>query len=361
MKSKEIIANMTETVETRTLTRHDFVSTGSTLLNMAITGYPFRGFAKGKYYFLVGDSTSGKTFLSLTCLAEASINKNFDDYRFIYDNSEGGALMNIKKFFGSGVAKRIEAPAYEENIPSYSRTIEDFYYNVDDALDGDKPFIYILDSMDSLSSEAEGEKFQKQKKAHRAGKESSGTMTDGKARKNSSNIRQLLGPLDDTGCILLVINQTRDNLGFGFEKKTRSGGRALRFYATAEMWSSVKGRIEKTVKGKKRRIGTKCFVQTKKNRHTGREHKIEIPIHYDYGIDDVGSCVDYLVEEGHWNTRGNKIAVPEFASAVDITTRENLIRHIEETKGERKLGKIVANVWREIESACAMKRKNRYE
>ena len=59
------------------LTAKDFVSTGSTLLNLACTGFPDRGFAKGYYYFIVGDSESGKTWLALTCLAEASINKNF--------------------------------------------------------------------------------------------------------------------------------------------------------------------------------------------------------------------------------------------------------------------------------------------
>jgi len=71
-----------------------FLSTGSTLLNLACTGKPYYGFAKGHYYFIVGDSVSGKTFLSLTCLAEASINPNFDNYRFIYDKDFLG-----RKFF----------------------------------------------------------------------------------------------------------------------------------------------------------------------------------------------------------------------------------------------------------------------
>ena len=43
-------------------TNRDFVSTGSTLLNLASTGKIDNGFAKGKYYYIVGDSASGKTF-----------------------------------------------------------------------------------------------------------------------------------------------------------------------------------------------------------------------------------------------------------------------------------------------------------
>jgi len=76
------------------------------LLNLACTGNPNGGFFKGHYFQIVGDSTSGKTFLSLTCLAEANINKHFEDYRFIFDDGEGGALMDLTKFFGAGVADK---------------------------------------------------------------------------------------------------------------------------------------------------------------------------------------------------------------------------------------------------------------
>ena len=98
MKTKDIKKALLTKRKKEVLTAKDFLSTGSTLLNLACTGFPNRGFVKGRYYFIVGDSTSGKTWLSLTCLAEASINPNFKDYRFIYDNAEDGALMDITRF-----------------------------------------------------------------------------------------------------------------------------------------------------------------------------------------------------------------------------------------------------------------------
>ena len=113
MKTKDVKKMLLQKRKKETLTAKDFLSTGSTLLNLACTGFPDRGFAKGHYYFVVGDSISGKTFLVLTCLAEASINPNFKDYRFIYDSGEDGALMNIERFFGKGVASRLEMPSQD--------------------------------------------------------------------------------------------------------------------------------------------------------------------------------------------------------------------------------------------------------
>lgn len=336
----------------------DFLSSGSTLINLACSGRPFGCFAVGRYYLLVGDSASGKTFLSLTCLAEAASKRRFDKYRFIFDNAEDGALMNIADFFGPAVAERMEPPARDADGPVFSSTIEEFYYHVDDAIRTGKPFIYVLDSMDALTSADEKDKFQEQKKAHRSGKQAAGSYGDGKAKKNSAGLRKVLADLKRTGSLLIVINQTRDNLGFGFEKKTRSGGRALRFYATLELWSSVKQKLRKTVKGKQRQIGILTEVQVKKNRVTGRERTVTVPILHSYGIDDTSGCIAFLLEEGHWKGKDSSIVAPEF----DFKgSKEKLVALIEEGGRQKELRLLVAQVWDELEQACASKRKRRYE
>ncbi len=356
MKTSDIKKALRKKKKRKKLSFKDFLSTGSTLLNLACTGKPYCGFAKGHYYFIVGDSVSGKTFLSLTCLAEASINPNFDNHRFIFDNAEDGAMMDVKKFFGEKVFRRLEWPGR-----SCSHSIEEFYYHVDDALQREKPFIYILDSMDSLSSVAEKDKFNETKAAYRKGKQVAGSYGDGKAKINSANLRRIISSLKKEGqSILIIINQTRDSLGFGFEKKTRSGGHALRFYACIEMWSSIRKKIAKTIKGKKRQLGVECFIQIKKNRITGRERSLTIPIYHSFGIDDIGSCIDYLVEEEHWvqKKKSNSIVATEFNFK---STKEKLVRYIEAEGMEKDLREIVADVWNEIEEACTVKRKRRYE
>jgi RecA/RadA recombinase len=334
------------------LTKEDFLSTGSTLLNLALTGRPLRGFAKGHYFWLVGDSTSGKTFIAMTCLAEAARNPNFDDHRFIFDNPEQGALMDIERFFGAKVAKRLETP-------DPSETVDDLYYNIDDTVTKG-PCIYILDSMDALSSEAEQKKFKKRKTAHQKGDEAKGSYTDAKAKTNSAGIRSVLPKLRKTGSILILISQTRDNIGFGamFEPKRASGGRSLKFYATAEIWTSVKGKIKTVYKEKKRQQGIWCSIQVKKNRFTGRDRGVVIPILHSFGIDDTGSCVDYLIGEKHWPVSRGIVTVDELNFK---GSKEKLIREIEKKNLGKDLRRIAGECWNEIEDAIKVKRERRYQ
>lgn len=360
METKDIKKALLKKRKKEILTAKDFLSTGSTLLNFACTGYPDRGFAKGRYYFIVGDSVSGKTWLSLTCLAEAAKNPNFKDYRFIYDNAEDGALMDIRKFFGLEVYERLEAPSN-----NYSFSIEDFYYHVDDAIKDSKPFIYILDSMDSLSSESETDKFDKTKKAVRAGKEITGSYGDGKAKVNSAMLRRVIGkPLLQSGSILIIINQTRDKINaLPFQsKKTRSGGHALGFYACLEMWSSVACQIKKTIRDKKRQLGVYCKIQVKKNRITGRDRTVTIPIYHSFGIDDLGSCIDYMLDEGDWEkVKEDKKTVINAKGLGIEGSKRKLIKIIERDGLEKDLRELVGDVWNEIEDACKIQRKKRYE
>ena len=337
----------------------NYLSSGSTLFNMACTGNPAGAFIPGKYYFLVGDSSSGKTFLSLTCFAEAANNPAFKNYRLIYDNSEDGALMDFEKYFGKNMASKLEPPAKDKEGPLYSTTIEDFYYHVDDAVQQGQPFIYILDSMDSLSSESESDKFQEQKEAFRKGKDSAGSYGDGKAKKNSSGLRRILYHLRETGSILIIINQTRDNIsGMGFEKKTRSGGHALRFYATLEIWLAVKGKITKTIQGKTRQLGITSQVKVKKNRITGKDRTVEVNLYHSHGIDDLGTCIQYLLSEGTWKKTGSKISAPEF----EFEGREaDLIKLIEENNSESILIELVQDTWENIEKETQIIRKKKYE
>lgn len=361
MKTDDLKAKLRHKKKKKAIRPEDFLNTGSTLLNLAISGRPSGGFVKGRYYWLVGDSESGKTFLSLTCLAEAAINPHFADYRFIFDDAEDGALMDIERFFGPKVKERLEPPARDKETgePMYSETIEDFYYNVDDANKDGRPFIYVLDSMDALSSASEGKKFDEQKKAHRKGTKAPGSYGDGKAKINSGNIRKVRAELKKTGSILIIISQTRDNIdAFGYgDKKTSSGGRALKFYATLQLWSSQVGNLKKTIRDKKRQIGIVSKVQVRKNRVTGRHREVEIPIYHSYGIDDVGCCIDYLVSEGHWKKSQGGIKAKDFDF---VGSREALIAKIEEEELQRELRGIVGAVWNEVEDALNLKRRQRY-
>lgn len=340
----------------------DLLSTGSTLLNLALSGIPFGGWGKGRYYNFVGDSGSAKTFMCLTIFAEAVRNKNFAKHRFIYDGVEDGALMDFEHYFGRKLTERLEAPNVEDGEPCSSTYISDFYFNVDSAIQKGEPFIYVLDSMDALDTKQAEEKFMERKKARGKGTKVAGEFGDGKAKDNSNSLRRLITPLKDTGSILLVISQTRDNLGFGaqFNPKLQSGGRALLFYATCQLWSSVAGQIHKTVKGKKRQIGMVSQVRTKKNRQEGKDRSVRVPILHGYGVDDIRANIEYLVEEGRWTESNGKIKAVDFEldKAYSI---EKLITYIEDNSLEKQLQLMVAETWDEIEAQCTAKRKKKYD
>lgn len=332
----------------------DFLSTGSTLLNLACSGRPYGGLPKGKFVFIVGDSASGKTALTLTMLAEATIDPNFKDYRKIHDDNEGGNLFDIRKLFGRKLASEIEN-GLKDGPTEY---IEEFYYRLHDLLVAKEKFIWVEDSMDSLQCKADEKKFEQMKKAFRSKTQVAGSYEAAKPKINSQRLGKVMTPLGRAKSILVIISQSRDNLGFGADTKTRAGGRALKFYACIEMWSSIRKTFKKKVRGKDRVIGILCKIQIKKNRITGKPRTIEVPIYYSSGFDDIGSCIDYLLEEKHWKKAGGKVVAAEFGFK---GTREKLIRHIE-AKDIRypKLQRIVGEVWNEIEAACAVKRKSRY-
>lgn len=339
------------------------LSSGSTMLNLACTDRPHGSYSRGKCILLVGDSSAGKTWFALTTLAEASINKRFDGVDLYYDNTEDGALMDVERYFGKRLVDRLLPPVIsKDGAPVYSETVEDFYDNLQKAVsrsrESGRPFVYVLDSENALSSEAEQKKNVQQRTAREKNKDSAGSYGDAKAKYHSQHLRGVQADLRDTRSILIILCQTRDNVGtFAFEKKTRSGGRALKFYAALEIWFAIKRQISRTVRKKLRNIGILAEIRIKKNRITGKRRTVEVPIYHSSGMDDLGSCIDFLTSEGFWKTKGGVLVAPEFTFKGD---RADLIQLIERDGREKELQLLAGELWNEIEEACLTKRKNRY-
>lgn len=346
-----------------------WLSSGSSMLNLACSGDIRGAYAAGSYNFFVGDSDSGKTWLGMSCLAEATIDPRFDNYRLIYDAPEGGAIMDIGRFFGQRLVDRIEPPRVNsEGEAVHSHFVDEFYYHIDDAhaiaKKSGRPFIYVLDSQDCLDSKAAYEKFLKNKRSSRRKKgddedtKLAGSFGDGKAAVHSQNIRRVLGNLQETDSILLLLNQTRDSFSM-FENSTYSGGRSLRFYATLQMWSRQAGKLDKNYREKKRQLGIVSKIRVIKNRVTGRNRNVLVPIYHSTGLDDVGSMVDYLIDEKAWKIGDAGVVATGLGPPIKMK-KENLIQYIEENDLIDDLRLVVKTTWDEIESACVVNRKNRY-
>lgn len=299
------------------------------------------------------------TWLAMQILAEAAINPVFKDYRLILDNPERGNLMDVRRYFGDGLADRLEPPVKK----GHSETLDEFYDNVKTCCEAG-PCIYVLDSEDALDSEKDLEAQEEAAKARAKDKEVKGSFGMAKAKTNSTRMRSAHNVLEKHGSILVLIKQTRDNTGWDatYRPKTRSGGKALTFYGTVELWFEAKSKIRRRIKGKERTVGRYLQVTFKKNRISGNDDfAVMLPFHRAHGFDEVGSLVDYCVEEGKWDTEGKEekkiIHATDFGFA---GLREDLIQKIESEGLESDLRLLVTGVWREIEAACSVNRKTRY-
>lgn len=351
------IAERKETVEKKV---NVFAPTGSTLLNLACSDRPNGGFHAGKMVNIVGDSSSGKTMLTYQCLAECARLKQFEEYRFIKDDAEAADEFDLEGLFGSKMYERLEAPRVDENgDPIYSDTVEDFSDNVHNALDDGRPFIYVLDSLDSLSAKAEQEKVKKLKEAREKGTKEAGTYAMDVPKQMSLLLRSIIGRLHKTKSILIIISQTRDNIDpMSPEKKTRSGGKALKFYATHEIWLSNKCKLSKTKNNISFEIGNDVIAKVTKNKITGKRRKVEFPIYYDYGLDDIASCIDFMVTAQYWKKSGTKIKIEELGLEGQ---KANLIKEIEDNDLHLKVSSLVGKAWKEMEDAVKLNRKSRYD
>ena len=332
------------------------IPTGSILLNLACSDHIEGGWGAGKISNLIGDSSSGKTLLALSMFAECAQRSEFDEYDFIYDDVEQACEFDMSKLFGSRVKDRIQAPHYEDGTALYSDTIQQFHANVFSAIQSGRPFIYVLDSFDALTSSEELGRAEESAKATRDGKELKGSYRMEKPKLVSEMLRQIKARLRETGSFLLIISQTRDNIDpMSFEKKTRSGGRALRFYSSHEVWMALAGKI----KSRDRVIGSNVKVKVTKNKLTGKQRSVQFPIYYDYGADDLGSCIDFLVDDGYWSKKGDKIIAKEIGME---GTRKKLIVDIEgEIGAAQRIYETTQTCWQEIEQSLKLDRKPKYE
>ena len=166
------------------------LSTGSTTLNLSLTGRTGIGYLPCHYYLFVGSSGSGKTFLTMTALAEAAINPAYDKHDLVFENCENGALMDVARYFGPKLADRLEPLAGTASKPIHPTILEDHYDLLFDRLKSG-PCVILTDSMDALTPRAFVKKIAADRKVMSKGDDAKGSYGTEKARINSDRMRKL--------------------------------------------------------------------------------------------------------------------------------------------------------------------------
>ncbi len=338
--------------ESRRVDPSQLVPTPCIPFNLECSGHWQGAFQLGTVVNLIGDSHAGKTLFALSIFAECAMDKRFDGYRFIYDDVESANAFDMEYLFGKKCADRVETD--EENS---SDLFEEFSDRFNDALDDDRPCIYILDSADALNTEAAEELEVANRKLREAGKESKGAYGDGKAKLFSAFFKSIKRKLARKKSLLLIISQTRDNIGFGsqFTPKTRSGGKALKFYSFHEIWLAM----EKKIKKGDRTFITNVQAKITKNKLTGRHGVARFPILFDYGVDNITSSIEFLIKEKEWS-KTTKIDTKGFYPSGPLT-QAALIKWIEEGGFETELAEECKKCYdRVINGLKPVNRKRKY-
>lgn len=304
-----------------------YISSGSTMLDLALGG----GWALGRVANLVGDRSSGKTLLAIEMLA--NMFTKYGGEHLYYGETEAA--------FDETYAENIGMPR-GVNISDELRTIEDFFADLKESYESiPKGGVgaYVLDSLDALSDDAELKRDMDE-----------GSYGTAKARKLSEAFRRGVRDVGNAGCLLMVISQIRDKIGVTFgETKTRSGGRALDFYASQIVWLVELGKRKKTVRGVERVIGIDVRARVRKNKVGTPHREAEFPIIFGYGVDDEMSMIEWL---------GKMKALSEVTGEADAkkaTTALLSMRKAVDQEGIRQLRKGLRRqcktVWQELEEA----------
>jgi recombination protein RecA len=299
----------------------EWLGSGSYLLDKALGGgWPF-----GRIVNIVGDRSSGKSLLAIEALGNCARASSIRACRY----AEGEAA------FEESYAETLGYPAGLEPFDDL-RTVEDFDKDLRQFIKGrNANSIYVLDSLDALSDDAEMKRD--------LGEATYGTA---KARLLSETFRKIVKDVEAASTLLMIISQTREAIGVMFgEKKTRSGGKALDFYASQIVWLAEVQKLKRTVSRVERVIGVEVRARVKKNKVGLPFRECNFQIVFGYGIDDEASMIDWLVDNKTWDAGAAKeVGNDLFAlrSKADRTGLQQLSAELREIVGER---------WDEIENA----------
>lgn len=339
----------------------EFSSTGCALVDEALGGGP----VLGRVINIVGDKSTGKTGLAMEIMAQTLL--RFPDAWARYGEAESAWDRNHAEALGMPVDKIILNPK-----GSRLETIEQWYEDMEECLDKypDRPGVYVVDSLDAMSDAAEME-----------GEFDAGSFGGKKPKKIGELFRRMVGRLEAQRVMLVIVSQLRDKIGVTFgETKTRSGGKALDFYATHIIWLGERDKIKRTVSGVERVTGFNVEGAVKKNKAGLAFRKAKYPFLFGYGIDDLTASVEWLFEVGEekslWALGMRKkpppraknraaLAAAEAADVIDpgANTRpyEEVIREVRDIGGpaaqelRTKLTALVRVKWRDIELATLPK------
>ena len=303
----------------------ELFSSGSTLLDKALGG----GWATRRALNISGESATAKSALAFE--AAANFLRTFEDSRVIYFDSESAFNPKFQESMGIPLDK-IEVEDWVETVEDVYETIEEIIKNNEDK----KPIFMIVDSLDALSDRYE------MKTAIDEGK-----YGTNKAKVISELFRKINSKMSKANVTFMTVSQLRENLDFGFQKTKRSGGKALKYYASQEVSLKAKGKEKRTVKGVENIIGQNIQAVVDKNRVGPAHDSATFTFLFDFGVDDLSSCLEYIKTVKKQDELG--MDDKEIKKAID-DFRKNRMDADEYMGLMTKAAEVAQNAWDDIKS-----------
>ncbi|WP_181304493.1 recombinase RecA [Rufibacter sp. XAAS-G3-1] len=282
------------------------ISTGSLGLDIALG---IGGLPRGRVVEIYGPESSGKTTLTMHCIAEAQ--------------KKGGiaAFIDAEHAFDKAYAEKLGIDT-ENLLIAQPDNGEQALEIADHLISSGAIDIIVIDSVAALVPKGELE----------------GDMGDSKmglqARLMSQALRKLTGTINKTGCCCIFINQLREKIGVMFgNPETTTGGNALKFYASVRLDIRRIGQIKE---GPDNITGNRTKVKVVKNKVAPPFKVVEFDIMYGEGISKVGEILDLGVElsvvqkSGSWfSYNGDRLGQGRDAVKQFLLDNEELMQDIE--------------------------------
>lgn len=254
----------------------DWISTGSSILDLAISNRPHGGLPVGKMVEFNGLEGTGKSLLSAHVVADTQKKGGVA----VVIDTENAAAPEFWKSLGVDLSRLLYVQC---------ETVEDIFAQMERMIaivrksNKDRILTIIVDSVAAASTKVELESDH--------GKDGYAT---GKSIIISKAMRKITTMIGRQKVLTVFTNQLRQNLNamaFG-DKYVVSGGKALAYHC------SVRVRLNNTGKLKRGEeiIGNECKAVVVKNRMGPPQRQASFDIYFDSGIADYGSWIKVLKE-----------------------------------------------------------------
>jgi len=258
----------------------EWVGTGSTMLDLAISNRKYGGFPVGRVSEITGLEQSGKSLLA----AHALLNTQKKGGLAVYIDTENAIATEYLSAIGLNLKDMLYVPL---------ETVEDIFETVDVIIDKvrssdkDRLVTIVVDSIAGASTKTE----------MAADFDKDGYAT-AKALIISKAMRKITNLIGRERICLIITNQLRQKLNAPAfsDPWTTPGGKSIPFHASVRIRLSSIGAIKAKREGRDEIVGSRVKAKLVKNRCGPPLRECEYEVYFDSGIDDYSSWLTVMKE-----------------------------------------------------------------